>query len=319
MMKYARLGSLALFAVLATGCADDTMLRPDLAGSVNAAMGKNASGGYEYDVINVPGATLTQVWRMNARGEFVGRYIVGGRTYGFLFRGGEFEQIEIPGATVTVANGINERGDIVGTYVEDGVIRGFLLSRGTLTTVEFPDAAVTRLWDINANGVASGDYQLTSPGTTYTFTWQNGTFTPVTLPNSTMSAGYGINNQGAVAGHYRLADASQPSGSTKMMGFIWHNGSVTHVNHPSSGAGMSCLQAVGVHGEGVGHWLNPQDGIVYGFVWHKGQFGPNLRVPEAPSTFPLTITPTGVIAGYFIDAGGVNRGFIASPRNPAGR
>jgi hypothetical protein len=318
-MKYSRHGRLVFLAVLATGCADDTVLRPDMAGSINAAMAKNASGGYQYEVITVPGAVHTQVWSMNARGEFVGRYAQGGRTYGFVFRGGEYEQIAIEGATVTVTNGINQRGDLVGSYVEGGVTRGYLLSRGRLTTVEVPNAAATRLWDINASGVASGDYQLTPTGTTYTFTWTSGEFTYVTLPNSTMSAGYGINNQGAVTGHYRLADPSQPSGSTKMMGFIWHNGSVTHVDHPMSGAGMSCLQAIGVHGEGVGHWLNPQDGIVYGFVWYKGDFGPNLRVPAAPSTFPLTITANGVIGGYFLDAGGVNRGFIATPRNPTGR
>jgi uncharacterized membrane protein len=318
-MKRSRLGSLAVLAVLAGGCADDAVLRPDMPAAIDAAMSRNTSGGYDYQVVNVPGAVLTQVWRMNARGEFVGRYATDGRTYGFLFRNGDFEQIAIEGATVTVANGINERGDIAGTYIVGGVIRGYVLSRGNITTVEVPGAAATRLWDINASGVASGDYQLTSPGTTYTFTWHNGNFTYVTLPNSTMSAGYGINNQGAVVGHYRLADPSQPSGSTKMMGFIWHNGSVTHVNHPSSGPGMSCLQGSGVHGEAVGHWLNPQDGIVYGFVWHKGEYGPNLRVPGAPSTFPLTITATGVIGGYFVDAIGITHGFLATPRNPAGR
>jgi uncharacterized membrane protein len=317
-MKPSRLASLAILAVLASGCADDAV-RPDMSGAIEAAMSKNASGGYEYEVITVPGAAHTQVWRMNARGEFVGRYAMDGRTRGFLFRNGDFQQIAIDGATVTVANGINERGDIAGTYIADGVSRGYVLSRGNITTVEVPGAAVTRLWDINASGVASGDYQLTPTGTTHTFTWHNGKFTYVTLPNSTMSAGYGINNQGAVVGHYRLADPSQPSGSTKMMGFIWHEGSVTHVNHPLSGPGMSCLQGVGVHGEAVGHWLNPQDGIVYGFVWHKGEYGPNLRVPGAPSTFPLMITATGVIGGYFLDTNGINRGFIARPRNPAGR
>jgi hypothetical protein len=133
-----------------------------------------------------------------------------------------------------------------------------------------------------------------------------------------MSGGFGINNRGEVAGHYRLADPAAPSGSTKMMGYVWRDGDVTHVDHPgSAGTGMSCLLGIGVHGEGLGHYQDPVSRKVFGFLWRDGVFGPDLQVPGADETFPIVITPSGVIGGYLWyedpTQGWQQRGFVATP------
>jgi hypothetical protein len=288
-------------------------------GSGGAAV--SGAHGYDYQVILVPGSTATRVDGMNARGDFVGRYLAGGRWYGYLFRQGRYETIDIPRSTATFANGINERGEIAGTYQLDGVWRGFVLRHGQFTTIEFPNAAVTRIWDINSNGALAGEYQLEVPGTTYAFFWRAGVFTDLDIPNSTMSGGFGINNRGEVVGHYRLADPAAPGGSTKMMGYVWRDGHVTHVDHPgSAGLGMSCLLGIGVHGEGLGHYLDPTTKKVFGYLWLDGVFGPDLQAPGADETYPVVITPSGVIGGYFLHydpvQGTQQRGFIATPRRP---
>jgi uncharacterized membrane protein len=289
---------------------------PEVTPAAAAEAGAAWPVGYDYEIIDIPGASASAVWRMNARGDFVGVYTTAGRTYSFVSRHGEFEPIVVEGASTTSVRGINDRGDIVGSYFQDGAWRGFLLRNRVVTTVEVPGAALTRLWDISANGTVSGDYQLEVPGTTYTFTWRAGRFTMIDLPNSVMSAGYGINTLGQVVGHYRLADPDAPSGATKMMGFVWRNGAVTHVDHPAAGGiGMSCLQGIGVHGEAVGHYFDPSSTLVYGFIWQGGEFSPPMQAPGAHQTFPLTITPSGVVAGYFISHEGQQSGFIATPRH----
>src|SRR2546426_1640139 len=88
-----------------------------------------------FTTIDFPGATSTQTWGINPRGDIVGFYVSAGVTHGFLLSGGVFTTIDFPGATLNIANGINPRGDIVGSYVgAGGVTHGFLLSGGSFTT-----------------------------------------------------------------------------------------------------------------------------------------------------------------------------------------
>lgn len=77
-----------------------------------------------------PGATLTQAWDVNARGDVVGVYRdTAGRIHGFLRSAqGEFTSIDVPNATLTRAFGINTSGDIVGTYIAGGVQHAFVRS-----------------------------------------------------------------------------------------------------------------------------------------------------------------------------------------------
>ena len=70
--------------------------------------------------IDFPGSTRTDAWGINNAGEIVGTFVQGGRTHGFLLRGGQYTQIDFPEATSTTASKINNRGDIVGGVSEAG-------------------------------------------------------------------------------------------------------------------------------------------------------------------------------------------------------
>jgi hypothetical protein len=69
--------------------------------------------------------------------------------------------------------------------------------------------------------------------------------------------------------------------------------------------------------EGLGHYRDPQTQKVFGYLWLDGVFGPDLQVPGADETYPIVITPSGVIGGYlwYVDPthGLQQRGFIATP------
>jgi hypothetical protein len=303
-------------AVLATACdagipTDATTAAQDMAAS------KMPAAGYRYTILNYPDAVWTQAYRMNARGDVVGFYQDASGMNGFLLRGKKYETIRYPGAAMTHARGINERGEIVGDYVHGGMTHGFVLRNGVFTTLDVPGANATQLWDINAHGEISGQYQATAGGAWHGFVWRRDEFRFLNIPNATMSAGYGINIHGQVVGHYRLPDPSAPAGVSKMFGFLWNDGEVTHLDHPSPNR-MSCAQGIGNHSV-VGHYWDIASDIVYGYVWQAGNFTGTLRVPDAWDTYPLSITPSGVIVGYHLGADWTVRGFIAEPLNPAGR
>lgn len=310
-----RLAVLLLAGTVAAGC-EGSPMETEAPQAVAAV--RVSSADYRYTVIDVPGAVVTQAFRMNARGDLVGNFQNSTGVHGFLKRGNSYQTIDFPGAAATRARGINERGDIVGMYALGGRAHGFVLRHGEFTTLDVPGAWQTVLWDINANGVISGEYQAVAGGAWHAFVWRGGEFELIAIPGATMSAGFGVNLRGEVVGHYRLPDASQPGGVSKMYGFLWRDGEVTQLDYPVPNL-MSCAQGIGDHGAAVGHYWEISSDIVYGYVWQDGAFAATLRVPGAWDTYPTSITPSGVVAGYHLDASFAVHGFIAEPLNRVGK
>ena len=84
-----------------------------------------------FTAIDYPGATGTQAWGINPRGDIVGLYTLADKsTRGFLLRDGAYSSIDFPGAAVTFANSLNPQGDVVGEYglTLTAAHHGFLLS-----------------------------------------------------------------------------------------------------------------------------------------------------------------------------------------------
>jgi uncharacterized membrane protein len=83
----------------------------------------------KYTMIDVPGASFTNVTAIDARGQMVGRYTLNGVTHGYLMSGGQVTSFDFPGATFTGATAISRNGDILGRF-QDGnkVYHGFLLT-----------------------------------------------------------------------------------------------------------------------------------------------------------------------------------------------
>src|SRR5437868_4491017 len=91
---------------------------------------------------DVPGATSTTPWGINADGAVVGIYVdsAAGKEHGFLLSGGTFTTIDYPSALATRLRGLNAQGDIVGFHIDTQGLpgngnRGCLLHQGGL-----PDA-----------------------------------------------------------------------------------------------------------------------------------------------------------------------------------
>jgi probable HAF family extracellular repeat protein len=114
-----------------------------------------------FTAIAKPGATLTDVEGINARGDIVGFYIdSSGNFHGLLLSDGRFTTIDVPGVAQTFGCfGINAEGYIVGSSIDSsGNDHGFLLSDSKFTTIDFPGAVATDLNDINPSGDIVGQY-----------------------------------------------------------------------------------------------------------------------------------------------------------------
>jgi uncharacterized membrane protein len=80
-----------------------------------------------YDVPS-PTISLTAIWDVNPRGQFVGTYVDATGRHAFLQNPDEATaiQLDVPGGTNAIANGINPEGTIVGSYSIGKVSHGFM-------------------------------------------------------------------------------------------------------------------------------------------------------------------------------------------------
>jgi hypothetical protein len=114
-------------------------------------------------IVNVSGATRTDVNAINAAQEIVGDYIDGSLNFHSFLRkpdGTLLFPLDFPGSTATILLGLNDRGLVVGRYIDaGGGVHGLVLRRpGTFVSFDYPGATETSLNGINNSNVISGRY-----------------------------------------------------------------------------------------------------------------------------------------------------------------
>jgi probable HAF family extracellular repeat protein len=176
-----------------------------------------------FTTIDIPGAKGTSLYRINDRGQLVGRY---SQTHaniqdpnaiqrGFLLDHGRLTRIDVPGAAETQAVGINNRGQIVGEYQQPaGVFHGFLWHQGRLVTIDKPGAAATSLIDINDRGQLLGVY-VGDDGVLHNFLLERGRYTifdAPDAPDAPVTWARDLNNRGQIAGFTLAPTEEDPPG-----------------------------------------------------------------------------------------------------------
>ena len=183
-----------------------------------------------FTTIDIPGAKGTSLYRINDRGQLVGRY---SQTHaniqdpnaiqrGFLLDHGKLTRIDVPGAAETQAVGINNRGQIVGEYQQPtGVFHGFLWHKGRFTTIDKPGAATTSLIDINDRGQILGAY-AGDDGVLHNFLLDRGRYTSFDAPGVPVTWARDLNNRGQVAGFTLAPTEEDPLAGAR--GFVLAKG-----------------------------------------------------------------------------------------------
>jgi probable HAF family extracellular repeat protein len=156
--------------------------------------------------VNVPGATASTVYGINAAGHMVGGFNDSKGPHGFFYDGTTFVTLDDPAASAygTSAIGINDAGLIVGTYNDiNDVPHGFLYTDGKYTNFDCPNSAGTNATGINSSGQIVGFCWYNS--TYHGFILSNNAYTAIDVPQGTLTYLYGINDAGAVAGTFEDA------------------------------------------------------------------------------------------------------------------
>jgi uncharacterized membrane protein len=152
----------------------------------------------------IPGASDTEAYGLNDKGDIVGKFLDRSGEHGFLLSRGEFTHINIPSATLTDAFGINDRGHIVGHLRDASGNDGFLLSGDEVTRIKVPGAVLTVALGINDQGEIVDTY-TTVGGTFHGFLLTHGEFITIDVPGAPSTNAQSINNAGEIVGISRGA------------------------------------------------------------------------------------------------------------------
>ena len=160
--------------------------------------------------IDVPGATFTGAYGINAEGDIVGHFGVAptGRMNGFLLHHGTFTTYANPLAEaanmMTCGMGIDQEGEIVGHYQDAGGIHGFILEDGTeFTTIDSPAGYNVQAYGINPRGEIVGFFTDGQTNMIRGFILdEEGGFTPIDIPGALHTYVRKNNPRGDLVGNY---------------------------------------------------------------------------------------------------------------------
>jgi hypothetical protein len=99
----------------------------------------------QFQSIDAPGASSTDVAWVNFRGDLVGSCNCNGMSPAFVLHDGQFTIIAYPGATLTTGWAISNAGDVVGLENDGNFFasHGYLYRHGTFTSIDVPNAQAT--------------------------------------------------------------------------------------------------------------------------------------------------------------------------------
>ncbi len=193
----------------------------DIVGTYNdpPAPGKACSTGQQhgyllrhgvFTTIDVPDATFTGAFGINAEGDIVGHFGVppSGRMNGWLLRNGTFTTYAHPDAEaankMSCGFGINPQDEIVGHYQDVSGIHGFVLNAAGFTPIDMEGGKNVYAYGINPEGEITGFYTALADNRVHGFFLdKSGVFTkPVDVPGAVNTYVMKDNPTGDVVGYY---------------------------------------------------------------------------------------------------------------------
>jgi probable HAF family extracellular repeat protein len=248
------------------------------------AAAAQANAEYVFSTIDLPGSTFTTLAGINNVGQILGNSSAGP----FLLSGGNYTPLNLPGPP----SGINDSGQIVGNIFN----AGYLYSRGSYMTLSVAPAGVTVAQGINNAGEVVGYWndRVKDHG----FLYSGGSYTAIG-PNEGLGA-----NDHAMA----INNLGQIVGSRGGIGWLFSGGIYSELPGgpplPPFPTGINdSSKIVGWVGS-----FEPQES----FVLTNGVYN-TFSVLGAMITEANAINNADEIVGTYVDANGVQHGFLATP------
>jgi hypothetical protein len=286
------------------------------------------ASGYQYQIIDYPGAPQTEIFGINNKGMAVGDGFGFTNVAAIPFQYDSRKKLftVVPAAsgyTETDLLGINDSGVMVGTVSSlDGSTSAFIRNKdGTFSVFRQPGWANSQGRGINDAGLVCG-FSSSADGDSlvgFIYDPRGNTFTSV-LP-SPLTIVSGINNRGQIAGSvYLLGNGAYPGSPEGLYAFVRNaDGRVTifRVNgQPSRARGISDS------GEITG-FLNDASTTYKGFVTtlqgssaYQAVSIPDAKLlanPLGGITYAQGVANNGAVSGTAVDTTGLWHGFVATP------
>jgi probable HAF family extracellular repeat protein len=173
-------------------------------------------------------------------------------------------------------------------------------------TINYPGDTFTQLLGINNSDMIAG-YHGATVNQGFTLALSSMTFTNENFPGSAQTQVIAINNNSTTAGFY--IDAT---GNTH--GFTDTRGTFLTVDFP--GTPFNQLLGQNDHGQAAGDYSTKADGTGPDLAYVYNEFRSVfelLNIPGSTSAQATGINDSGNVCGFFVDANGVNHGFLLIP------
>jgi hypothetical protein len=258
--------------------------------------------------IDVPGATFTRIFGLNAQGNVCGGALLNGIWHGFVgSRRADFTDLTTfayPGSVFTQCRGVNAVGQMVGVYqTSDMKSHGFVKDGPEFISIDVPGANDTRGFGIDPFGQIVGRYTRDGIVHGY-FLARDGSVLTIDGPEATATEASGITPQGEITGIYRTADGRFHGYILSTDGFqtIDVPGAV-NTGTPTGGVWMSASGELAGYYQPQGAppgqnraWVRLRDGTFHTYV-----------VPGSVDTCFFNINERGDLVGRYL-ADGVHHG-----------
>ena len=266
-----------------------------------------------YAQIDVPGATRTSVFGIDAAGDISGNYHdASNNGHGFLLSGGTYTSIDYPNALYTSAMGINDVGQIVG-WANPNQFQtiGFIydIQTQTFTAVSYPGVDYTWATAINNAGAVTGYFGDGVDGPLEGWLLVGSTYTQIIFPGAANSYPAGITRSGAVVGWELRLEKGSPN-------YWYFAGGYKEITIPH----LPSAQVYGVNETGDvfagGYYRGGYGGFVY---LNKSKRLTTLQFPGSNNTAASGVNSAGKVVGTFVDASGNIHGFTWTPPADTGK
>jgi hypothetical protein len=280
--------------------------------AVLACVSTFAQTSYNFQTINYPHDTFTQLLGLNISGEIAGYHNVNdnkGFTYELSTK--KFTNENYPGSAATQVIGIDGFGGTCGFYVDQaGVTHGFLDDNNAFKKVDFPGTPFNQLLGRNNLAQAAGYYSKTANGTgpfvPYIYDINGGVFEVIRIPKSVSAQATDINFRQQVTGFFI---------DSKGVNHGWwlNAGTLLQLDYP----GSTFTQATGENNFGlvVGTYQDSA-GASHGFVYDSNTS--TYSSVDDPSgvgvTFVNGVNDKGMLVGFTMPTSTTASGFVATPK-----
>ena len=201
-------------------------------------------------------------------------------------------------------HGINNLNEAVGATVGGDEVEAVFYQNGVSSRIEIPGSIQSEAFGIENNARIVGAY-TDKDLVTHGYIYFHGNVTNIDYPGSTFTQAWGINDPQRVVGNFRDPDTHLQHG------FLYHNGKFTQLDVP--GAVSTWPRKINNPGAIVGYFTSGSgpDFHSHGFLYDKRGTFTRIDVPfaGATDTFLSGINSSGIMVGYYVDAGGTH-GFV---------